>query len=96
MNYIDAGAAAIESHVDPRLIPTGDSRDLFRGYSALMYSTRGDVSARDVHNVWAAWAASKSPESAAIRPYEELDDATRNEDEPYVEAIRRAWTELQP
>jgi hypothetical protein len=94
MNYIDQAAAAIRRHVNPTLLPKADAAELFRGYAALMYSKEGDISAEDVHNVWAAWAAATDPHNKSLRPFDELSSKVKHEDEPYVQAIKATWTEL--
>jgi hypothetical protein len=53
--------------------------------------TRGEhVTRRDVHDAWAAWMTLTDPEHVSIKPYEDIPDDVRREDDPFVSAIRRA------
>jgi hypothetical protein len=46
------------------------------------------TTAADVHDAWAAWKAEREPQNRHIRPFSELDDAVREQDEPFAAAIR--------
>lgn len=89
MSYIRRLAKAIRDRVPAELVPP-DSEDLFLIYAALG-RTRGDAtSARDVHDAWVAWMEIHRRRHRSMRPFEELPNEVRREDEPFVEAIRAA------
>ena len=88
-SYIDALADDIRSRVPTELVPD-DSRELFLIYASLGLAKRERVDARDVHNAWAAWMAARDPAHDSTKPYDELDADTREEDGPFVRAIREA------
>jgi hypothetical protein len=46
------------------------------------------TTAADVHDAWAAWKAEREPQNPNIRPFSELDQPTRDADEPFAAAIR--------
>jgi hypothetical protein len=66
---------------------------LFLIYASLALAKGSEVDRRDVHNAWAAWMASRNPDHESIRPYEELSAQTKEEDDPFVAAIRGAVRE---
>lgn len=92
-SYIEGLASAIRSHVPQDRVPEGDVDGLFLIYAALGLAKGKDVNRRDVHNAWAAWMASEHPSHESIKPFEELDEETKREDDPYVSAIRTAVAE---
>ena len=55
-----------------------------------------DTPSEDIHDSWAAWMAEKDPAHEALKPFEELDSATRREDAPYVRAVRTVAERLRP
>src|SRR5579884_3934624 len=55
MNYIDELARAIRARVDLSILPRSDVDRLFRIYAVLALAKGSQVTARDVHNAWAAW-----------------------------------------
>ncbi len=93
-NYLDRVAARIRELVPdnamPRDVPSSDLDDLFRIYAVLALGRGDAVTARDVHNAWAAWMLGRDPSHDAIVPFEELADEERAEDTPFVQAIRAA------
>jgi hypothetical protein len=92
-SYIEQLAKRIRRHVPSDVMPQGDLDALFLSYAALALAKGRDVSRQDVHNSWAAWMASQHPSHESIKPFDELDEETRQEDDPYVAAIRRALEE---
>ena len=89
--YIERLAKSIKSRVPPELVPEqGDVDSLFLIYAALGLAKGADVDRRDVHNAWAAWMAAAHPEHKSIKPYDELALETKQEDDPFVAAIRAA------
>jgi hypothetical protein len=93
VTYIEDLAARIRSFVPPQLLPDDDVDSLFLIYAALGLAKGEAVTRRDVHNAWAAWMAARKPSHESIRPFDDLDQATRAEDDPFVSAIRRAVRE---
>jgi hypothetical protein len=90
MTYIEDLADRIRSFVPAELIPDEDGARLFLIYAALGLTKGEQVTRRDVHNAWAAWMAGREPCHESIKPFEELDLRTKEEDDPFVVAIRRA------
>lgn len=82
-------AQEIRAEVDSAVIPKkGDVAALFRIYALLGRAKGEHVTARDVHDAWAAWALQAKPDHPAIVPFEQLPPETQAKDEPYAEAIR--------
>jgi hypothetical protein len=88
--YIERIAQRIREQVPEDLVPDGDADSLFLIYAVLALVKGPSVTARDVHNAWAAWMASRHPSHDAIRPFDDLPAEIRREDEPFVTAIRAA------
>jgi hypothetical protein len=95
MTYIEEVAQRIRQHVPPEAVPDGDVDELFLIYASLALAKGSQVDRRDVHNAWAAWMASREPDHDSIRPYEELSLSTKEEDDPFVTAIRAAVKETR-
>jgi hypothetical protein len=89
-SYLDEDAKLIRSLLSDDATPPPDSDALFRLYAVLMRAKGEQVTAADVHDAWAAWMLTSRDDHAAILPFDDLDERTRAEDEPYVDAIRRA------
>lgn len=90
MNYIDELAERIRRRVPSDLLPDQDTTQLFRSYALLALAKGEEVTARDVHNAWAAWMSATDPEHEAIQPFQDLPEDQRREDQPFVDAIRAA------
>jgi hypothetical protein len=93
-NYIQAVASDIKQEVPPDVLPDGDSEDLFLLYAILALTKGVSVTGRDVHDAWSAWMTNKDPNHESIKPYDKLAPATRQEDEPFVRAIRHVAARL--
>ena len=94
--YIERLAASIRQHVAPELLPDDPDADtLFLFYAALGLAKGQNVDRQDVHNTWAAWMASRKPSHESIKPYSELTEGTKREDDPYVSAIHAALAEWE-
>lgn len=61
---------------------------LCRLYALLVLTKGPEVSARDVHDAWSTWMTMRGEPHPALVPYDELDERTRREDEPYLAALR--------
>jgi hypothetical protein len=87
MSYLDELAVRIRDEV-PEPQRGENALDLFRLYAVLALAKGESVDASDVHNAWAAWMQQREPDHDALRPFEELDEETREADSPFVLAIR--------
>lgn len=74
-------------------VPDG-SESLFLTYAVLLRAKGTGTQASDVHDAWAAWMLGVDPQHESIRPFSELDPATRGEDGPFLAAIRAAAKDL--
>lgn len=92
MNYLAAHAKRIKEALPTGTSAPDDSDDLFLLYAVLLRAKGKATTARDVHDAWSAWAALHQPDHDSIRPYEDLPESVRSEDEPFAEAIRRCAT----
>jgi hypothetical protein len=89
MSYIDDIARQIQAEIDPVLLPDqGDLRKLMRLYALLALVAGQYVTRRDVHNAWAAWMSEIEPDHESLDEFEDLSPDVREEDEPFVKAIR--------
>ena len=94
MNYIEALAAEIKDEVPNHLLPEGDSDSLFLVYAVLALAKGTEVTTKDVHDAWAAWMTAQNPNHPSVRPYGELAEDVRDEDEPFANAIRKVAEQL--
>jgi hypothetical protein len=95
MSYLDEIGDRIRSRVPSDGLPTGDLDALFRLYALLALAKGDAVTAADVHDAWTAWMQQQGiVEHAALQPFEQLDNATRAEDDPFVAAIHATSQEL--
>ena len=90
MNYIEHMARQIESELDEASRPSARAPELYRLYALLALVKGSSVSLNDVHDAWSVWMSEADPSHSALVPFEELDNAKKEEDRPYAEAIRRA------
>jgi hypothetical protein len=89
VTYLDKTAAAIRARVPADVIPDEDGLDdLFRLYALLAHVKGEAVTAEDVHNAWSLWMLRQDSDHKSIKPFGDLDPATRREDRPFLEAIR--------
>src|SRR5205085_2987118 len=91
VNYIDELAQAIRARVDPGYeLPRTDTQRLFRMYAVLALVKGTGVTAKDVHDAWAAWECDRKPHAPSIVPFVQLPPETQRLDEPFVAAILAA------
>lgn len=90
MNYLDVLGEAIRRELAPQLLPDGDAAALLRLYALLALVKGEAVGREDVHNAWAVWMSDRDPDHPSLRPYGELSPEVQREDQPYVDAIKRA------
>lgn len=89
-NYLQQEAECIKQALSAGTSVPENSDSLFIMYAVLMRAKGVDVTASDVHDAWSAWMMQQDPEHEAIRPYEELDQETKDLDEPFLLAIKKA------
>jgi hypothetical protein len=92
--YLDEAASTIRGFVPADRLPAENSDDLFRIYAVLLRAKGDAVTQSDIHDAWSLWAASRTPDHPAIVPNVELTEETRLQDEPFVEAVRKAAQKL--
>jgi hypothetical protein len=90
MTYLDVDADLIRSYLPAGTGVPPDSDFLFVLYAVLMRAKGADTQASDVHDAWSAWMAMVDPTHDSIRPFEDLPASVREEDAPFLTAIRRA------
>lgn len=95
MSYLDDLASEIQRRVPASLVPDDDTALLFRLYAMLARVKGEGVTAADVHDAWSVWMAERDPHHRSLKPFGDLDSATQEADEPYVEAIRTAAAQLR-
>ena len=90
MLYLSEDAELIRSMLDKAVGVPGDSELLFLLYAVLMRAKGVDTTAADVHDAWVAWMQLSDPAHPALVPYDVLDPEIKEQDAPFVQAIRRA------
>lgn len=89
MTYLDEIAAAIRDQISVDLLPDEDNLDhLFRLYALLARAKGEATTSADVHDAWVVWALGRGDDHESIKPYDQLDGETKQEDEPFLRAIR--------
>jgi hypothetical protein len=88
MTYLDDIGAEISANVAREDLPTGDIGTLMRLYAVLLLGKGSATTAEDVHNAWVAWMTTIDPSHDALRPFQDLDQQTRREDAPFLDAIK--------
>lgn len=87
--YLDDVADQIRAEVSPGVLPDADTEPLFRLYALLALAKGEAVEARDIHDAWVTWMRDRGVQHRSMVPFDELSPAVQDEDEPFVEAIRR-------
>lgn len=89
MTYLDEIAKAIRAAVPNDLLPKEEDLDqLFRLYAILARAKGEATTSADVHDAWAAWTLGRGDDHESVKPYDQLDGETKQEDEPFLRAIR--------
>lgn len=95
MNYIEEIAQKIKEQVPKDHLPSSDRLQLlFDMYAVLLLAKGMDVTGEDVHNAWAAWMSQDDATHKSIKPFDSLSPDIQQEDEPFVEAVRRVASTL--
>lgn len=89
-SYLERDADLIREFLPVGVEAPDGSDDLFLVYAVLLRAKGAETRASDVHDAWSAWMLGVEPEHESIRPFSELDAETRDEDGPYLAAIRAA------
>jgi hypothetical protein len=95
MNYIENIASQIRDEVPTATLPEEPDEELFLLYAVLALTIGERVGRRDVHNAWAAWMTRIDRDHESITPYTELPQDVREEDDPFVQAIRSVSRRLR-
>ena len=95
MSYIRILAKAIRAEVPAELVPP-DADDLFLVYAALAAAKGDRVGAEDVHHAWVAWMEMRGETHQSMVTFSRLPEAVRDEDDPFVRAIRLALNRVRP
>lgn len=88
MTYLDTLAEEIRGAVAPEAVPEEDTSSLFRIYAVLLLAKGQAVTREDVHNAWVAWMLDRGESHESIVPFAMLPAETKDEDSPFVVAIR--------
>jgi hypothetical protein len=89
VSYLDEIAEKVRAEVPTDLLPDeGDLDQLFRLYAVLVRAKGQATTNADVHDAWAAWMLGRSDNHDAVKPYEQLNSETKEQDEPFLRAIR--------
>lgn len=87
MNYLLGTAAAIRDALPQTIGVPDNSQLLFLLYAVLCRAKGEDVTPSDVHDAWAAWMSTITPDHDAIVPFSQLPPQVAAEDAPFVDAI---------
>jgi hypothetical protein len=90
MNHLESLAEKIRVHVPSHHIPQENTRDLFLLYALLAITKGKFVNNEDVHNAWCCWMIMHHQTHPSLVQYSELPEEIKNEDSPFVEAIRKS------
>lgn len=90
LNYVEEVALRIRNALGAEFRPNANATELYLLYALLALAKGEETTLRDVHDAWSVWMIRQDPDHPAIRPFEELDQKTKEEDKPYLQAIQRA------
>jgi hypothetical protein len=94
VNYLAETATAIRAELPADVLPDGDVHALMLIYAVLSRAKGPAVTAEDIHDAWAAWMSATDSQHPSIRPFSELSEDVKAQDEPFVEAVRRVGVRL--
>ena len=87
MTYLNQLADQIRAAVPPHLVPN-NAGELFLLYALLARAKGSKVMPEDVHDAWVAWMQSRGQTHPSMVPFAQLPSPKRDEDDPFVRAIR--------
>lgn len=91
MSYLKDDADRVRARL-PRHVPVPDnSETLFLMYAVLGRAKGARVTQEDIHDAWVAWMEARGEDHEAMKPFNELDRDTQNQDLPFVIAVRDAF-----
>jgi hypothetical protein len=88
VSYLSNIAAQIRAEVDSEIVPA-DSDQLFLIYALVLLTKGLEANEEDIHNAWCAWMAGRNPDHESLIPFDQLDEATKAMDTPFVAAIHK-------
>ena len=94
MNYLEIIANRIRRHAPTNGMTNRDDAHLFLIYAAVLLAKGESVTAEDVHNAWVAWMTPLDPSHDSLMPFADLAPQAKDEDGPFVEALRATAQEL--
>lgn len=94
MSYISDIADQIRRELPSDALPEGDTKLLFLMYAVLVLTLGQKVQSHHVHDAWAAWMSYIDPSHKSIKPFGELSPNVKDEDQPFVRAIRRVASQI--
>lgn len=94
LSYVLEIAESLRSEVPQDILPEGDTDLLFLMYAVLVLTVGQDVRPKHVHDTWSAWMTYQDSSHESIKPFDQLSIGTREEDQPFVNAIRRVSLRL--
>jgi hypothetical protein len=89
MNYLEETAEDIRRQLPGGAMPD-DSEALLLIYAVLVRAKGTSTTAEDVHDAWTAWMTLRREDHESMVPFAELEPDVRQEDEPFLTAIRAA------
>jgi len=89
-SYLDRDDDLIRACLPDGTDVPNDTQRLFVLYAVLLRVKGEAAELSDVHDAWSAWMLQVDPDHESIKPFDELDNPTRDEDRPFLAAIRRA------
>jgi hypothetical protein len=87
MNYIDQLAKAIYDEGNSSGAMDDVEWSLYRMYAVLALAKGHEVTPRDVHDAWAAWATEHRFQTKNIIPFDDLSPDVQHMDDRYVNDI---------
>ncbi|MCC6497086.1 MAG: hypothetical protein IT193_12615 [Propionibacteriaceae bacterium] len=94
LNYIDEIARLVRAEIAPEARPAERADDLYRLYALLVLVKGEATTPADVHNAWSVWMLPQDPTHSSLRPFGQLDENTKQEDLPFVDAIHEVARSL--
>ena len=93
--YIEETAKKIGSFLPSGLLPQAENGELLQIYAVLLRAKGTSVTESDVHDAWSAWMVRQNPHHESLKPFNSLDSETQEQDQIFVEAIRKAAIALE-